>query len=173
MSWWLPLVSSVLIGACASGVPQPGIWWSLRGILRRRYTSTRRMSGPGRGVSSQITAGHGSVLAWRTMRGTSRRVEICNVGRQQATQLESAATGCRHERGLSMTIGSGTTLAPPTQGRGFASMMPEKLSEVASKGGKAAHSYGAAHEWTSKEAQVAGRKGGAISKRRPAQRGGA
>jgi len=44
--------------------------------------------------------------------------------------------------------------------RGFASWSPEKLSEVASKGGKAAHEQGAAHKFTSAEAQEAGRKGG-------------
>jgi len=34
------------------------------------------------------------------------------------------------------------------------------LSAIASKGGKAAHSAGTAHEFTSAEARVAGRKGG-------------
>ncbi len=52
-------------------------------------------------------------------------------------------------------------------GRGFASMSPEKKREIASKGGKAAHSLGTAHKWTSEEAQAAGRKGGSISRRRP------
>jgi hypothetical protein len=53
------------------------------------------------------------------------------------------------------------------RGRGFASMSPEKKREIASKGGKAAHSLGTAHKWTSEEAQAAGRKGGSISRRRP------
>lgn len=53
------------------------------------------------------------------------------------------------------------------RGRGFASMSPEKKREIASKGGKAAHSQGTAHKWTSEEAQAAGRKGGSISRRRP------
>jgi general stress protein YciG len=44
--------------------------------------------------------------------------------------------------------------------RGFASMSPEKQREIASKGGKAAHETGAAHEFTSEEAREAGRKGG-------------
>jgi uncharacterized protein len=52
-------------------------------------------------------------------------------------------------------------------GRGFASMSAEKKREIASKGGKAAHSLGTAHKWTSEEAQAAGRKGGSISRRRP------
>jgi general stress protein YciG len=44
--------------------------------------------------------------------------------------------------------------------RGFASMDREKQREIASKGGKAAHEQGAAHEWTREEAKAAGRKGG-------------
>jgi uncharacterized protein len=48
--------------------------------------------------------------------------------------------------------------------RGFASMTPEKQREIASKGGRAAHQKGSAHEWTSDEARSAGRKGGQISR---------
>lgn len=44
--------------------------------------------------------------------------------------------------------------------RGFASMDPEKQREIASKGGEAAHEKGTAHEFDSKEAREAGRKGG-------------
>ncbi len=44
--------------------------------------------------------------------------------------------------------------------RGFASMDDEKQREIASKGGKAAHEKGTAHEFTSEEAAEAGRKGG-------------
>ncbi len=48
--------------------------------------------------------------------------------------------------------------------RGFASMSPEKQREIASKGGRAAHQKGTAHEWTSDEARQAGRKGGQVSR---------
>lgn len=41
-----------------------------------------------------------------------------------------------------------------------------KQKEIASKGGKAAHQKGTAHEWTSEEAREAGRKGGMASHRR-------
>ena len=44
--------------------------------------------------------------------------------------------------------------------RGFASMSVEKQREIASKGGKAAHEKGTAHEFTSEEARKAGQKGG-------------
>ena len=43
-------------------------------------------------------------------------------------------------------------------------MSPEKQREIASKGGRAAHQKGTAHEWTSEEARSAGRKGGQISR---------
>jgi hypothetical protein len=50
----------------------------------------------------------------------------------------------------------------PTQGkrRGFAAMDREKQRQIASKGGKAAHAKGTAHEFTPDEAREAGRKGG-------------
>jgi uncharacterized protein len=53
--------------------------------------------------------------------------------------------------------------------RGFASMDRNKQREIASKGGKAAHQKGTAHEWTSEEAREAGRKGGMASHRRKQQ----
>ncbi|MDP9150233.1 MAG: KGG domain-containing protein [Myxococcota bacterium] len=48
----------------------------------------------------------------------------------------------------------------PRRPRGFAAMDRKLVSEIARKGGKAAHSAGTAHEFTSEEARVAGRKGG-------------
>lgn len=49
--------------------------------------------------------------------------------------------------------------------RGFASMDRRKQKSIASKGGKAAHQKGVAHQWNSAEATAAGRKGGAASAR--------
>ncbi len=43
-------------------------------------------------------------------------------------------------------------------------MSPEKQREIASKGGRAAHEKGTAHEWTADEARSAGRKGGQVSR---------
>lgn len=54
-------------------------------------------------------------------------------------------------------------MAPNRQGsshRGFAAMDAAKQREIASKGGKAAHAKGTAHEFTSEEARIAGRQGG-------------
>jgi general stress protein YciG len=57
-----------------------------------------------------------------------------------------------------------------TENRGFASMDRATQRAIASKGGKAAHQKGTAHEWTSAEAREAGRKGGAASHRRRQER---
>lgn len=60
--------------------------------------------------------------------------------------------------------------------RGFACMDKSKVSAIASKGGKAAHAAGTAHQFTSEEARIAGRKGGIAphvsrgsQKRKPAE----
>jgi general stress protein YciG len=50
--------------------------------------------------------------------------------------------------------------------RGFAAMHPAKQRAIASKGGKAAHAAGRAHEFTTAEASAAGRKGGLEAHRR-------
>ena len=51
-----------------------------------------------------------------------------------------------------------------TEDRGFASMDSNRQREIASKGGRAAHEKGTAHEWTADEARSAGRKGGQVSR---------
>lgn len=48
----------------------------------------------------------------------------------------------------------------PKSNRGFRSLSAEKRREVASKGGKAAHAMGVAHQWTHDEAVEAGKRGG-------------
>ncbi len=47
--------------------------------------------------------------------------------------------------------------------RGFAALDPAILSEIARKGGRAAHRAGTAHEFTSEEARIAGKKGSKIT----------
>jgi len=44
--------------------------------------------------------------------------------------------------------------------RGFGSMDPNEHRAIASKGGKAAHAKGKAHQFTSEEAREAGKLGG-------------
>lgn len=52
-----------------------------------------------------------------------------------------------------------------TSKRGFASMDPQRKREIASKGGRAAHEKGTAHEFSPEEARQAGRKGGEVVSR--------
>jgi general stress protein YciG len=62
--------------------------------------------------------------------------------------------------------------AKPHRPRGFAAMDRKLVSEIARKGGKAAHTAGTAHEFTSEEARQAGRKGGQAThakRRKPEQ----
>jgi general stress protein YciG len=49
---------------------------------------------------------------------------------------------------------------PKTHRQGFGSMALWRVREITSKGGKAAHEQGTAHEYTSEEAREAGHKGG-------------
>ncbi len=52
------------------------------------------------------------------------------------------------------------TAEQPRKLRGFAAMSRETVSELAQRGGRAAHRAGTAHQFTSDEARLAGRKGG-------------
>jgi uncharacterized protein len=61
----------------------------------------------------------------------------------------------------------------PVKKRGFAAMDPRDAALISSKGGRAAHAQGTAHEFTSDEAREAGRKGGrAAAAKKRAARGG-
>jgi uncharacterized protein len=59
-----------------------------------------------------------------------------------------------------MTDGQIPETAPKKRPRGFAAMDRKLVSEIARKGGKAAHVAGTAHEFTTDEAREAGRRGG-------------
>ncbi len=56
--------------------------------------------------------------------------------------------------------GASTGRTSGRSNRGFASMDRERQREIASKGGRAAHRKGTAHQWSADEAREAGRKGG-------------
>lgn len=69
--------------------------------------------------------------------------------------------GNRNDGGADSRGTSGATRKTP---RGFAAMDPQAQRAIAAKGGRAAHQKGTAHEFTSEEARVAGRKGGEASR---------
>ena len=68
---------------------------------------------------------------------------------------------------MSASANGGNATGGRKSARGFASMDTGKQREIASKGGRAAHAKGTAHEFDSNEARAAGRKGGmAVSRNR-------
>ena len=77
------------------------------------------------------------------------------------------------EENTAITEPSTTSPEKPRKLRGFAAMDPQLVSELAKRGGKAAHRAGTAHQFTSDEARLAGRKGGMAThaKRREKQTG--
>jgi general stress protein YciG len=80
-------------------------------------------------------------------------------------RFASPSRGTSHADGISAASNGNT--ATRRSNRGFASMDRGKQKEIASKGGKAAHAKGTAHEFDSGEAREAGRKGGlAVSQNR-------
>ncbi len=78
--------------------------------------------------------------------------------------VRSLSAGCYSESEAMNEAANVRVTGERKERRGFASMTPEKQREIASKGGRAAHQKGTAHEWTSDEARSAGRKGGQISR---------
>jgi len=81
-----------------------------------------------------------------------------NIDRERQRDIESDG---------SRSNGAQASGGRPRSNRGFASMDPNKQKEIASKGGRAAHAKGTAHEFDSGEARAAGRKGGqAVSRNR-------
>jgi general stress protein YciG len=73
----------------------------------------------------------------------------------------------RHEEHEPAPVSETVEKRRAAEQRGFAAMDEEKQRLIASKGGKAAHEKGTAHEFTPDEARQAGKKGGeAVSKNR-------
>jgi len=70
-------------------------------------------------------------------------------------------SGTRGESGAETRNAGGVSRKTP---RGFAAMDPQAQRAIAAKGGRAAHQKGTAHEFTSEEARIAGRKGGEASR---------
>ena len=83
-----------------------------------------------------------------------RQREVSNENRRNAGATNSGDSAARRDQA--------TDAGQPRSrsNRGFASMDREKQREIASKGGRAAHQKGTAHEFDSGEARAAGRKGG-------------
>ena len=75
---------------------------------------------------------------------------------QSQTTIELTETSSPHTSSST----SSEPVEAPRRRRGFAAMDPKIVSELASRGGKAAQRAGTAHRFNTEEARVAGRKGG-------------
>ncbi|HEX9309734.1 MAG TPA: KGG domain-containing protein [Gemmatimonadaceae bacterium] len=93
-----------------------------------------------------------------TMTGNSGIMtgSVRNIERNSGT-----LTGGRADSGVESRNTGGVSRKTP---RGFAAMDPQAQRAIAAKGGRAAHQKGTAHEFTSEEARIAGRKGGEASR---------
>jgi uncharacterized protein len=88
---------------------------------------------------------------------------MSSMNDREATAREIAHEEERDEAPVSETVEK----KDRHEQRGFAAMDEQKQRQIASKGGKAAHEKGNAHEFTPDEARLAGKKGGeAVSKNR-------
>jgi hypothetical protein len=76
-----------------------------------------------------------------------------------ATENNAAQASADEENGPVSAPPSSKT---PASQRGFAAMDRDKQRSIASKGGRAAHEKGTAHEFTPEEARNAGKKGGEV-----------
>lgn len=85
------------------------------------------------------------------------------IGRISGVGGGSSGTmnGTRGDSGAESRNTGGVSRKTP---RGFAAMDPLAQRAIAAKGGRAAHQKGTAHEFTSEEARIAGRKGGEASR---------
>jgi general stress protein YciG len=85
------------------------------------------------------------------------------IGRSSGVEGGSNGTvsGTRGDSGAESRSTGGESRKTP---RGFAAMDPQAQRAIAAKGGRAAHQKGTAHEFTSEEARIAGRKGGEASR---------
>ena len=115
-----------------------------------RWTDPDEPDGP-----DGIRRRRGGRLTWNGVHRCRMRVHTLDRAQTASSRQGPASRG-----GLHMAT------ERKGRGRGFASMDPQKQREIASKGGRAAHVQGTAHEWSSEEARQAGRKGGAASRQR-------
>jgi general stress protein YciG len=86
-------------------------------------------------------------------------------GSSEQSSAQSNTTATTPDAQTAPAVAEAATAAAPTEERrprrrGFAAMDRDRVKEIASKGGKAAHAAGTAHQFSSDEARNAGRKGG-------------
>src|SRR6478672_11692470 len=81
-------------------------------------------------------------------------------GTEQSSEETNNGTTPEPQQQTASTDGQPAVEERRPRRRGFAAMDRDRVKEIASKGGKAAHAAGTAHQFSSDEARNAGRKGG-------------
>ena len=87
---------------------------------------------------------------------TDERKPDANADEEQPTTQTSTETTAA---GAGVVLATNGAERRPRR-RGFAAMDRDRVKAIASKGGRAAHAAGTAHQFNSDEARVAGKKGG-------------
>ena len=109
-------------------------------------------------------AGRGGAAIGGTGMRSLDREEPRAISRESGASTAGASpivAGNGNGNGATLTArGSGGVRPNGKSFRGFAAMDASKQKAIASKGGRAAHEKGTAHQWSSDEARNAGRKGG-------------
>lgn len=98
-------------------------------------------------------------MMWNADENKAGGSEQQSVDEQQEREDRSNGASGSANEGTSAKGNAPTEERRPRR-RGFAAMDRDRVREIASKGGKAAHAAGTAHQFSSDEARVAGRKGG-------------
>ena len=139
------------IAACCLRIKGP----RRRGLAPMNSLLTRCRPAAASNSNSNIAAGR-SIMADQPNNQGERMDE-----RSGSNGVGGGGSGGRSDSGAdSRSTGSVSRKTP----RGFAAMDPQAQRAIAAKGGRAAHQKGTAHEFTSEEARVAGRKGGEASR---------
>ena len=161
------MIGSVRAFAPPSGCFPPPPPKASRFPNRHNFLSARTLAAPCRGFST-------SDAFWRAERATGENVFLSAFIADGYIEHRGISVAPRALAGTAKRVDAmsrpglitGREGTVAKEDRGFASMDRHKQRDIASKGGKAAHQKGTAHEWTSEEAREAGRKGGMASHRR-------
>lgn len=87
-------------------------------------------------------------------------IEATSTESQTTEPTTLRAEGTSETQASPEPTAEAATEQPRPRRRGFAAMDRDRVKEIASKGGRAAHAAGTAHQFSADEARVAGKKGG-------------
>ena len=147
-------------GACST-------FHDLRGVVESSDVNViNRNNREGPREMADESNNQGDIMDERSGAGNAGRTGTDNgIGRSGGTDFSgrSSGSGTGREGNIGEVSGAESRVSRKTP-RGFAAMDPQAQRAIAAKGGRAAHQKGTAHEFTSEEARIAGRKGGEASR---------